>query len=200
MRIIKRAQKTLKRFCWPSGATSWLVSLSYYCIWCFFFLASQSRAYFLRLAYARDSDLTYSSIRFDKSLQIFESLNIFWSQIQRKRSKDYNLFSYDFGCKKKALSDILASRFIWKYIANTRKPVENINLQGFKFISICLPDSKLIFVNENCCLCTCFTELYLFYWLLVVSFAVLIAAPVVFSRTYNKTSHAGELKMPRVNN
>ena len=27
----------------------------------------------------------------------------------------------------------------------------------------------LVFVNENCCLCKCFTELYFFYWLLVVS-------------------------------
>ena len=36
MRIIKRVQKSLKRFWWPSGAP-WLVSLSYYCIWCVFF-------------------------------------------------------------------------------------------------------------------------------------------------------------------
>ena len=90
----------------------------------FFFLASQSRAYFLRLVYAQDSDLTYNSISFAESLQIFKSLNIFWPQIQRKRSEDYNVFSNDFGCKKNALSNILASRFIWKYIANTRKPVE----------------------------------------------------------------------------
>ena len=34
-----------------------------------------------------------------------------------------------------------------------------------------------------CCLCTCFNELYLFYSLLLVSFAILIAAPLVFSRT-----------------
>ena len=43
----------------------------------FFFLASQSRAYFLRLVYAQDSDLTYNSISFAESLQIFKSLNIF---------------------------------------------------------------------------------------------------------------------------
>ena len=39
MRIIKRVQKSLKRFSWPSGA-SWLVSLSYYCIWCVFLFFS----------------------------------------------------------------------------------------------------------------------------------------------------------------
>ena len=36
MRIIKRVQKSLKRFSWPSGG-SWLVSLSYDCIWCVLF-------------------------------------------------------------------------------------------------------------------------------------------------------------------
>ena len=39
MRIIKWVQKSLMRFWRPSGA-SWLVSLSYYCIWCVFFLVS----------------------------------------------------------------------------------------------------------------------------------------------------------------
>ena len=38
------------------------------------------------LVYAHDSDLTYNSIRFDTSLQIFKSPNIFWPQIHRKRS------------------------------------------------------------------------------------------------------------------
>ena len=48
-------------------------------------------------------------------------------------------------------------------------------------------------------------SLYMFHWvifiLLIVSslFLNLIAAQVVFSRTYNKTSHAGVLKMLRVN-
>ena len=35
----------------------------------------------------------------------------------------------------------------------------------------------LVFVNENCCLSKCFTELYFFFWLLVVSLAILIACP-----------------------
>ena len=69
----------------------------------------------MRLVYARDNDLTYNSIRFDISLQIFKkSLDIFWPKIQRKGRKEYNVFSYDFGCKKKALSDFLASQFILK--------------------------------------------------------------------------------------
>ena len=44
-------------------------------------------------------------------------------------------------------------------------------------------------MNENCCLCNCFTELYFFYWLLVVSLAIFIAVPFVFSRSW--TSLAG---------
>ena len=52
---------------WPSGAASRLscrlVSLSNYCLWCFFFPISWCRAYFMRLVYARDNDLTYNSIK-----------------------------------------------------------------------------------------------------------------------------------------
>ena len=45
-------------------------------------------------------------------------------------------------------------------------------------------------MNENCCLCKCFTELYFFYWLLLVVFlAISIALPFVFSRPW--TSLAG---------
>ena len=43
----------------------------------------------------------------------------------------------------------------------------------------------LVFLNENCRLCICFTELYFFYWLLVVSLVILIAVPIVFSRSVN---------------
>ena len=58
----------------------------------------------------------------------------------------------------------------------------------------------LVFVNENCCLCKCFTDLYLyfFYWLLVVSLAILITVPFVFSRSWTRL--AGVLKMPHVSN
>ena len=66
---------------WPSGAASRLVSLSYYCLWCVFIFGFQSRAYFIRLVYARDNDVIYNGIRFKKPLDIF------WPQIQRKYSE-----------------------------------------------------------------------------------------------------------------
>ena len=50
---------------------------------------------------------------------------------------------------------------------------------------------KVLKIKTVNCLCECFTELYLFFWLLVVSFTVLIAVPVVFRRTW--TSLAGGL-------
>ena len=113
-----RGLKSLKGFCntwWPSKAASRLVSLTHYCFWCvFFFAVSWSRAYGLcGLSLYTSNDLTYNSIRFRKPLDIF------WPANSKKRCR--RLFSYDFGCKQKALSDFLASSSSWKR-ANTGKP------------------------------------------------------------------------------
>ena len=64
----------------------------------------------------------------------------------------------------------------------------------YKMKCSCYEESSVI--HENCCLVKCFTDLYFFYWLLVVSLAILNAVPFVFSRSW--TSLAGVLKMPRV--
>ena len=56
------------------------------------------------------NDLTYNSIRFKKP---------FLTANSKKRFR--RLFSYDFGCKQKSLSDFLASSSSWKR-ANTGKP------------------------------------------------------------------------------
>ena len=47
--------------------------------------------------------------------------------------------------------------------------------------------------QNNCCLCKCFIQLYYLSWLLVVSFAISITVPLVFSHTW--TSQAGVLKI-----
>ena len=65
---------------------------------------------------------------FTSAYRFLKSLNIFWPQAQEKGSEEYNVFSYDFGCKKKALSDILASWFILKY---SKHRETSLNLQGF---------------------------------------------------------------------
>ena len=84
---------------WPSEAAAQLVSLSNYCLWCvfFFFGFLKSSVWFMRFKFIHSNDLTYNSIRC-------------------KRFR--RLFSYDFGCKQKSLSDFLASSSSWKR-ANT---------------------------------------------------------------------------------
>ena len=135
---------------------------------------SWSRAYGLcGLSLYMSNDLTYNSIRFKKPLDIF------WPHIQRKGSEGY-------------LVMILAiNRKFWAIFlprvhrANTGKPAWNINKFMLTWLMIFRDTlfSILLFMNENYCLCTCFTELYLFYWLLVVPLAIFIAEPVVSSRT-----------------
>ena len=123
--------KSLKRFWntwWPSEAASRLVSLRNCSLWCvfFFFSVSWSRAYGLcGLSLYTSNDLTYNSIRFKKPLDTF------WPANSKKRFR--RLFSYDFGCKQKALSDFFASSSSWKR--------ENTGIRFKKWISLCLPDS-----------------------------------------------------------
>ena len=69
---------------WPSGAASQLVSLSNYCLWCVsFFRFPEVERSLCRLILYTSNDLTYNSIRFKKPLDIF------WPQIQRRRSEEY---------------------------------------------------------------------------------------------------------------
>ena len=85
----------------------------------------------------------------------------------------WRIFSHNFGCKKKDLRNILASSSSWK-TANTRKPVKTQIWQGvipeswFQFRSLSL--LVYIFVNENCFLYRCFTELFFLSWLLISIF------------------------------
>ena len=67
----------------------------------------------LRLSLYTSNDLTYNSIRFKKPLDIFLTAN--------SKKMFRRLFTYDFGCKQKALSDFRASSSPWKR-ANTGKP------------------------------------------------------------------------------
>ena len=68
------------------------------CLMWFFFSVSLSLE---RLVYARENYLTYNSIRFKKPLDIFLTANT--------KKTFQRIFSHDFGCKEKALSDFLAS-------------------------------------------------------------------------------------------
>ena len=99
---------------------------------------------------------------------------------------------------------------VWFFISNFMKPrtVYAASLCTFvRFESMIWPSIRLrifrdtlilVFVNENCYLCKWFTELYFFYWLLVVFLVILIAVPFVFSCSW--TPLAGVLIMPRESN
>ena len=120
--------------------------------------------------FVRFETMIWPSIRFDITLQNFKkSFDIFSPQIERKHSKEY-------------LVIILAVKECFERFSC----LELVFEKNFKKRKRIFRDTFiLVFLNENCCLCTCFTELYFFYWLLVVSFVILIAVPIVFSRSVN---------------
>ena len=87
---------------------------------------------------------------FDISLQSFKkpSVNVFSLQIDKKTFD--RVFSYNFGCRKKALSDFLASSSSLKTV-NTRKPAKSFKLKlkgprGFRPFDF---DSKLKIENQK---------------------------------------------------
>ena len=111
------------------------------------------------------------------SLKNFKKpLDIFSPQIERKRSEEYLVIIL---AVKESFERFSCLEFIFE-IANTGKPaykMKNINKDFQRHFNTCLR-------GWNCCLCICFTELFSFYWLLVVSFAIFIAGPFVFSRSW----------------
>ena len=103
-----RRLKSLKRFWntwWPSEAASRLVSLKNYCLWCVFgFL--KSSVWFMRLKFIHEQ---WSNLLW---YQVLKTFRHFLAANSKKRFR--RLFSYDFGCKQKGLSDFLASSSSWK--------------------------------------------------------------------------------------
>ena len=126
-----------------------------------------------------DNDLTENQLWY-KLTELQKALEIFSLQIERKLSKEC-LVQYNSGCKRKLWAIFLPRVHLWK---------KQIPGSWLKYINLSfkLEDSGfldtliLVFVIEKCCLCICFTELYFFYWLLVVSLVILFAVPFVFGR------------------
>ena len=94
-----------------SGLT-W-ISLSFYCICCYFLISNfmkSSTVYAASLCtFVRFKTMIWPSIRFDISLQNFKK-QIYFLTANRKKTF-WRTFSYKFGCRKKTLSDFLASSF-----------------------------------------------------------------------------------------
>ena len=77
--------------------------------------------------------------------------------------------------KKESFQAIFLLRVHLEKVTNTWKQVYiskvfYMTVRIFRNTSL----STLVFVNNNCCLCKCFTELYFLSWLLVVSFAIFL--------------------------
>ena len=132
-------------------------------------------------SFVRFETMIWPSIRFDISLQNFNKpLDIFSPQIERKRSEEYLVITL--AVKRKLWAIFLPRVHLCKskhWVAGLKHKLKlyALRLRIFRDTLI------LVVVYENCCLCKCFTKLYFFYWLLVVSLAILIAVPFAFSRS-----------------
>ena len=121
------------------------------------------------------------SIRFDIILQNFKKpLDSFSPQIERKRSKEYLVIIL---AGKKSFERFSCLEFVFDKSKHREAGLKH-KLKAWR-LRIFRDALILVFLNENYCLCICFTELYFFYWLLVVSLVILIAVQIVFSRSVN---------------
>ena len=105
--------------------------------------------------------LIWLRIRFDISLQNFKKpLDIFSPQIERKRSKEYLVIIL---AVKESFERFSCLEFIFEK-SNYREAglKHKLTLQARR-LRIIKDTLILVFVNEKCCLCICFTELYFFY-------------------------------------
>ena len=133
--------------------------------------------------FVRFETMIWPSIRFDISLQNFKKpLDSFSPQIERKRSKEYLVIIL---AGKESFERFSCLEFVFEKSKHREAGLKHkLKLEAWR-LRIFRDTLILVFLNENCCLCICFTELYFFYWLLVVSLVILIAVPIVFSRSVN---------------
>ena len=133
--------------------------------------------------FVRFVTMIWPSIRFDISLQNFKKpLDSFSPQIERKRSKEYLVIIL---AGKESFERFSCLEFVFEKSNHREAGLKHkLKLEAWR-LRIFRDTLILVFMNENCCLCICFTELYFFYWLLVVSLVILFALPIAFSRSVN---------------
>ena len=133
--------------------------------------------------FVRFETIIWTSIRFDISLQNFKKLlDNFSPQIERKRSKEYLVIIL---VGKESFERFSCLEFVFENSKHREAGLKHkLKLVAWR-LKIFSDTLILVFLHENCCLCTCFSELYFFYWLLVVSHVILIAVSFVFSRSVN---------------
>ena len=135
--------------------------------------------------FVRFETMIWPSIRFDISLHNFKKLSgSFSPQIEGKRSKEYLVIIL---AGKESFERFSCLEFFFetsKHREAGLKKRHKLKLEAWRLRNF-RDTLILVFLNENCCFCICFTELCFFYWLLVVSLVILIAVPNVFSRSVN---------------
>ena len=133
--------------------------------------------------FVRFESMIWPSIRFDISLQNFKKpLDIFSQQIEWKRSKEYLVINM---AVKESFERFSCLEFVFEKGKHREAGLTHkLKLEAWR-LRIFRDTLILVFLNENCCFFICFTELCFFYWLLVVSLVILIAVPIVFSRSVN---------------
>ena len=124
--------------------------------------------------------MIWPSIRFDVSWQNCKNpLDSFPPQVERKLSKEYLVIIL---AVKESFERFSCLEFVFEKSKHREAGLKHkLKLEAWR-LRIFRNTLILVFLNENSCLCICFTELYFFYWLLVVSLVILIALPIVFSR------------------
>ena len=132
--------------------------------------------------FVRFETMIWLSIRFDISLQNFKKpLDSFSPQIERKRSKEYLVIIL---AGKESFERFSCLEFVFEKSKHQEAGLKHkLKLEAWR-LRIFSDTLILVFLNENCCFCICFTELFL---LLIVSSLScnLITVPIVFSCSVN---------------
>ena len=125
-------------------------------------------------------DMIWPSIRFEISLQNFKKpLDSFSLQIERNGSKEYLVILL-------AVEESFERFSCREFVFEKSKPGLKHKLKLYAWRVRIFSDTLiLVLLSQNWCLGICFTELYFFHWLLIVSLVILIAVPIVFSRLVN---------------
>ena len=133
--------------------------------------------------FVRFETMIWPSIRFDISLQTFKKpSDSFSPQIERTRSKEYLVIIL---AGKGSFEPFSCLEFVFEKSKHREVGLKHkLKFEAWR-LRIFRDTLIIVFLNENCCVCKFFTELYFFYWLLVVSLVILIAVPIVFSRSVN---------------
>ena len=130
-----------------------------------------------------DNDLTEYQVWYN--LNFKKPSDSFSTQIERKRSKEYLVLIL---AGKESFERFSCLEFVFeksKHLEAGLKHKLKLDAWRLRIFRDTSDTLILVFLNENCCLCICFTELYFFYWLLVVSLVILSSVPIVFSRSVN---------------